>query len=107
VSDQDSAQREPMTADAIRKLRGRVEWRHPQDGPDATPIVGTCFADTAWSDDDWYVVWSDVGRNWLGGSSWTVDLACFTPLDANARALLEWVSPRRARCTPSSPWSPP
>jgi len=94
------------TADAsdIRTLRGRIEWRHPQDGPHVPPTLGTCYADSVASD-EWYVVWSDDSRTPLGGVCWSTDLACFTPLDDNARKILEWVSPRRnPRCFPSSPW---
>lgn len=35
---------EPGAAE-IRKLRGRIEWRHPQNPPDHPPSVGTCYAD--------------------------------------------------------------
>lgn len=81
-----------------------IEWRHEQDDPNAPGILGECFAEEV-ADHGWYVVWSGYSRDWLGGGSWTVDLACFTARDTAAVAILEWVSARRAPCWPSSPWA--
>lgn len=94
---------EPGAA-AIRKLRGRIEWRHPQTPPDHSPSVGTGYADLV-EECGWYVVWTEDWQNRDGGGKWTTDLACFTPLDDAAREILRWVSPRRApNVTPSSAW---
>lgn len=85
-------------------LRGVVEWRHPNDDQNQPGIRGECFAGEV-EQHGWYVVWSSYAVYWIGGGSWTTDLACFTALDETAAEILRWATPRRAPCWPSSPWN--
>lgn len=81
------------TAPDIRRLRGRIGWRHPLDPPTAAPIVGWCRADDAHG--EWYLLWTSDAVGGLGGMSWTQATEEFTALDDNARALIAHVAAQR------------
>lgn len=84
---------EYQDADAIKTLRGHIEWRHPADPPEVDPIVGWFRADQdIWQ--QWHVLWTPHAINGLGGMSWTRTVGNFKALDEAAKQILAFVHDR-------------
>lgn len=84
-----------MTERPVTELRGWIEWRHPLDSPDVEPTLGWCVAGNASGGlGGWWLCWTPLAINGLGGMHWTRDLSGFTPLGPSARAILDFVRER-------------
>lgn len=84
-----------MTESEVVKLKGWIEWRHPLDGPDDEPILGYCYAREATLGlGGWWVAWTGLSVDGIGGLQWTRDLSTFTPLGPGAKAILDFVRAR-------------